>query len=144
MTNVNWPTTRFGAAATTLAASLAVAVSSSVLQAQNPVQASFVSCPVSAHVYSGREAQVAAKPVVDSAMTLRPVVGDSAEANIAFTVDTLGIPEAQSLVRLRLPDPLLWSRVEAAYRRWRFQPAMASGCKVRQRVVATVLTATDR
>jgi len=140
-------TRRFGALAVIRAmaalvlvvASLWSPLSPSSLWAQNPVQSVLAACPASAHVFSEREVQVVAKLVVDSTMALRPVVTRVVDTNsIAFTVDTSGVPEAGSLVRLRLADTMMWNRVEVAYRKWRFEPAIASGCKVRQRVVATV------
>ncbi|MGH7617419.1 MAG: hypothetical protein ACREPM_09345 [Gemmatimonadaceae bacterium] len=118
---------------------LIIAASASPLLSQSPVQTVFSACPVTSHVFTEREVQVAAKPIGDSSRSPRPIIGRSTDSNtIAFVVDTLGVPETASLVRVHLADTLLWTRVERAYRDWRFEPAMASGCKVRQRVVAAI------
>jgi hypothetical protein len=136
-----WTTKRCGAtvAARLVMASLLVVACASSIRAQNPVQPVFTACPAPADVYSALQVQVAAKRIVDSTTSPRLVATQPGDAKtIAFTVDTLGVPEAGSLVRLGLADTPLWNQVAAAYRKWRFRPARASGCKVRQRVVTAV------
>jgi hypothetical protein len=107
--------------------------------AQNPVQPIFATCPPVTRVYSAREVQVAAKPRADSTRMLRIVISPHAGANmIAFVVDTLGVPEQNSIAALQIADSSLWRQAQVEFRRWRFEPARASGCRVRQRVVAAV------
>ena len=114
--------------------------------AQNPVQPIFTMCPTSTRVYSAREVQVAARPLADSIASIQIVASPprSAANTIAFVVDTLGLPEANSLAALHIADSTLWHRAEAEFRQWRFQPARASGCKVRQRVVAVIMPSAAR
>jgi hypothetical protein len=53
-------------------------------------------------------------------------------ALVQVVVDTLGVPELTTLKMLRLPNGLTIETVAAAAATWRFRPAKASGCTVRQ------------
>lgn len=126
-----------------LAALGAMFLQPSRLSAQNPAATIFTACPSPADVFNARQVQVQAKPIADSA-SARPVdivvlaAGSRTPATVALTVDTLGRVEPGSLVRLSSADTLAWRAAESSYHTWRFRPAVASGCKVRQRVLAVV------
>jgi hypothetical protein len=127
---------------TLFAASFALLLTAPVSgAAQNPVQPIFTGCATSTRIYSAREVQVAVRPLADSIASLRIVVSPprSSANTITFVVDTLGLAESNSLAPVQIADSTLWHRAQTEFQRWRFQPARASGCKVRQRVTAVMI-----
>lgn len=81
--------------------------------------------------------------VADSAVRPRPMqerrlgtTFDSTAFLVQFVVDTLGRPDARSLQVLRKPPGASIEPVQVVIDRWRFRPAVARGCKVRQLVQA--------
>jgi hypothetical protein len=121
-------------------ASLIAPISPSRIFAQNPVQPTFANCAASSsHVFSEREVQVVARLVGDPAALPRVSSPRDSDANtVAVTVDTSGAPEPGSLIRVRMSNAALWKEAETTYRTWHFRPAIASGCKVRQRVTVAI------
>jgi hypothetical protein len=109
------------------------------LEAQNPVQPIFAHCSAPTDVFTELQVQRAARLVADSLRSPRPTAARSDSPNvITFIVDTLGVPERSSLSRVRTSDSALVERAASGFVRWRFSPAVASGCRVRQRVVVAV------
>lgn len=116
-----------------------MALCASRLQAQNPVQPVFANCPAPADLFSETQVQQAAHWLPDSARSPRPTMsGRGAPTVVSFVVDTLGVPERSGFARVRGTDSLLVERARSEFVRWRFTPALATGCKVRQRVVTAV------
>lgn len=109
------------------------------LGAQSPVQTVFAQCPSTTTIFSERQVQVAARFLADSSRSPRPATADPKSPNVvAFVVDTLGRPEPATLTRVRVTDSALVQRAAVGISEWRYSPAVASGCKVRERVVAAV------
>ena len=109
------------------------------LQAQNPVQRVFTACTTSGDVYTERQVQAAARFIGDSTRSPRPARARPTSPNvIGFVTDTLGVPERGSFSPVRAADSELVRRAAQEYTRWRFTPAMATGCRVRQLVVVAL------
>ena len=121
---------------------VALAVLPAVARAQNPVQTTFATCPAPSAIYSARQVQQPARLISDS-LRLPRLSPDTAHARdiVSFVVDTLGVPERATFANVRAADSALVQRAGARLATWRFSPAVATGCKVRQRVVVSV---TDR
>jgi hypothetical protein len=122
-----------------LVAVACVALAAGRLPGQNPAQTVFAACPSSSTVFSERAVQVPAKFVGDTTISPAPVLRTAATRSVvSFVVDTLGVPERSSLVAVNSTDTTLVAMLAPQLSRWRFSPALASGCRVRQRVVTAV------
>ena len=112
----------------------AIALLAARARSQNPIQTIFTTCPPSNWVATERQVTFPARLIGDSngAPAKRPV--QNARDSVAFVVDTLGVPDTGTIRILPQRDSLLASRARADVGRWRFTPAIASGCRVRQRV----------
>ncbi|MEO7085488.1 MAG: hypothetical protein ABI442_04950 [Gemmatimonadaceae bacterium] len=112
---------------------------STAATAQLPVQTAFVACPTSV-VYLESQVQTPARLISDSTRSPHLVSAASSAANtVQFVVDTLGVPDLRTVKTLRVSDSALVRRVIEIIPRWRYSPAVASGCKVPQRVTASVI-----
>jgi hypothetical protein len=58
---------------------------------------------------------------------------------VEFVVDTLGVPDLRTLLAKRGTDSLTIKQASQTVARLRYTPAVASGCKVPQRVSASVI-----
>jgi hypothetical protein len=112
----------------------------SASNAQSPVQSIFATCPTPARVYSALQVQTPAKLIPDSSGSQRSGAKPSQSANVVeFVVDTLGVPDTRTLKAHGVADTLDLKRAARAISGWRYSPAIASGCKVPQRVTADVV-----
>jgi hypothetical protein len=119
---------------------LALALCGRRLSAQNPVQSAFVVCPTGAPVFSVRQVQTPARLLRDSSRSpeIQPAPVDAPNV-VSFIVDTAGVPERASVTRVRVADSTLVDHAIRNLSSWRYRPAIASGCKVRQRVEVAVV-----
>jgi hypothetical protein len=107
--------------------------------AQHPVQPVFVLCPTGSPLFTERGVQVPAQFLPDSGVRPSPAPPESKSENVVrFVVDTTGRVEARTFVALRLGDSSLVRRAQNNIGRWRYEPARASGCHVRQLVIAAL------
>jgi hypothetical protein len=107
--------------------------------AQQPVQPVFELCPTGLPVFTTNAVQVPARFVADSSVRPRPVLTRSDSSNmVRFVVDTTGRVEPQTFQGLRVTDSSLFRRAQNNIGRWRYEPARASGCRVRQVVIASL------
>jgi hypothetical protein len=107
--------------------------------AQQPVQPVFGPCPTGLPLFTTNSVQVPARFVADSSVRPRPVLTRSDSANLVrFVVDTAGRVEPQTFEGPRVTDSSLFRRAQNNIGRWRYEPARASGCRVRQVVVASL------
>jgi hypothetical protein len=107
--------------------------------AQDPVQPVFRLCPTGSPLFTERGVQVPAQFLPDSGVRPSPAPPESKSANVVrFVVDTTGRVEARTFVALRLSDSSLVRRAQNSIGRWRYEPARASGCHVRQLVIAAL------
>lgn len=117
-----------------------VAAGPSTAKAQNPVQSVFTACPNPARVFRATEVQVTAHFMSDSTRSPRPSVADRQSPNVVqFVVDTLGVPDLGTLKWIRVTDSLLVRQAAATIGAWRYRPAIATACKVRQLVLTGVV-----
>lgn len=108
----------------------------SALNAQTPVQPAFAVCPPSMDIFSQRQVQVSARLIGDSSALRRVGAARPDSPNVVqLVVDTLGLPERGSFKAVRVQDSTLLRAAAIDVMRWRFTPAVASGCKVRERIV---------
>ncbi len=120
-------------------AALCLVVGSLRTSAQSPVQAVFAPCPTGLPLFTEASVQVPARLVADSTVRPRPVSTQRDSANVvSFVVDTTGRVEPSTLVALHVADSSLFRRVQNNIGRWRYEPARASGCRVRQVVIVSI------
>ena len=120
-------------------AALCLVFGSLKTSAQRPVQPVFAQCPTGLPLFTQAEVQVPAKFVGDSSVRPRPVSTRRDSANVVrFVVDTTGRIEPKTLVGLRVADSSVFRRAQNTIGRWRYEPARASGCRVRQVVIASL------
>lgn len=120
-------------------AALIVVAGSLRLAAQQPVQPVFAQCPTGLPLFTEVSVQVPARLLPDSGVHPRPVSTRRDSANvIRFVVDTMGRVEPESLRGVRISDSSLFRRAQGSAGRWRYVPARASGCRVRQVVTASL------
>ncbi len=107
--------------------------------AQRPVQGVFTACPTGLPLFTEASVQSSARFVADSSVRPRPTPAGPKSVNVVrFVVDTAGRVEGQTFVAVRLADSALFRRAQNSIGRWRFEPARASGCHVRQLVTAAL------
>lgn len=109
-------------------------------EAQNPVQPIFASCASSSNwVATERQVTFPARLIRDTSLSPAPKAIDrSSGVSVQFVVDTLGVPDTATVRILGQHDSALARQVRSEVGKWRFTPAIASACKVRQ-VVTTSL-----
>lgn len=118
---------------------LFLVVGSPPMSAQRPVQPVFTQCPTGLPLFTETAVQVPARFVTDSGVRPRPVPTRRDSANVVrFVVDTTGRVEPRTLQALRVADSSIFRRAQNSVGRWRYEPARASGCRVRQVVVASL------
>ncbi len=107
--------------------------------AQLPVQSVFADCPPGLPVFKEAAVQVPAKFLPDPTVRPIPVKAQLDSANVVrFVVDTTGTVDPKTFVGLHVADSAIFRRAQNNMGRWRFEPARASGCRVRQFVVASL------
>lgn len=107
--------------------------------AQLPVQSAFVQCPTGLPLFTEASVQTPARFVADSSVRPTPVSIRHDSANVVrFVVDTNGRVEPQTFYGLRVTDSSMFRRAQNNIGRWRYEPARASGCRVRQIVMAAL------
>jgi len=113
---------------------VAVSLGAARAAAQNPVQASFTSCPTAAsQVATERQVQFPAQWIGDTTSSPKPGRADATSPNVVqFVVDTLGLPDTTTWRAIKHADSALVARAKARVAAWRYTPAMASGCRVKQ------------
>ncbi len=124
----------------TIAIGFGTFVLASRVRAQNPVQPVFTDC-VTASTWTASERQVTfpARFIGDTTVSPQPQPRQVTSRDVVeFIVDTLGVPSPETFRVVMQSDSLLVERAHAQVRRWRFTPAVASGCKVRQRVTVAL------
>ena len=77
--------------------------------------------------------------IPDSTLAVHPVVTPDLTASLLqFVVDTAGVPEAASFHPLKVTDTAIVAEARRSFARWRFTPAVVTGCKVRQLMQAEI------
>ena len=121
-----------------LIAFCAIAVLAIRSEAQNPVQPIFAACGTSNWVATERQVTVPARLLRDSAASPE---GKLREGNprivFQFVVDTLGVPDTATVRMIPKEDAAVAERAKRDIGKWRYTPAIATGCKVRQVVTVT-------
>jgi hypothetical protein len=121
------------------AAVLCLLVGALRASAQQPVQTVFAQCPTGLPLFTEDAVQVPARFVSDTSLRPSPVATRRDSANVVrFVVDTTGRVEPQSLRAVRVTDSAVFRRAQNNIGRWRYEPARASGCRVRQVVTASL------
>jgi hypothetical protein len=91
-------------------------------------------------VFRASEVQVTARFISDSTRSPRPSAAERQSPNVVqFVVDTLGAPDLRTLKWIHVTDSLLVRQAAATVGRWRYSPAVATACKVRQLVLTGVV-----
>ena len=110
--------------------SIAVAtllLTSSVTLAQAP------RCPET--VYFSFQVEQPASWIVDSTLEVHPLPDSRRPPNLVqFVIDTAGVPRPLTFKVLKVTDSALVLEARRSLAKWRFTPAVLSGCRVAQLV----------